>query len=172
MSIVPRAVEEYGKKNIVKVNSTQTLGEVLRIAAACNYPPNDTWVIVTNYQVIPLSELNGEPAQSLSELEVPPASRVVPLDTPESTGEILAWVDKTQGATMVIIDDDGVVGLFANSRRTARGRDPRTGQLMPLPSKVCANPDCKLPVEKFGPPKNKKYTCPNPDCGWQYSEPQ
>jgi hypothetical protein len=130
MPIRDRTIRNHGEEYVILMDSHNTLGDAMARLRESNYPENDTFLVVPEpdgkYRVILFSELLGilgetwsdEQDQPLSHLEIPPVDRVVPRDTPEGGKSILDWVDTHPGSTLVVIDDQGFVCLFANANRS------------------------------------------------------
>ena len=56
--------------------------------------------------------------QPLRTLPIPLTDRVVPINTPESGQVILDWVAINPQSTLVVVEGDRIVGLFANPNRS------------------------------------------------------
>jgi hypothetical protein len=124
MPIRPMTLEREGRKYLV-VPGDQTLDDALARLRELGYPENDTYLVVDRgdgtYQVALFLDLSRQLTPlgydaftlPLRELPIPPVSRVVPTDTPESGGEVVRWVNRTPQATVVVVEAGQVVGLFA-----------------------------------------------------------
>lgn len=166
MSISPVTIEKRSEKYILVMDGSQTLDSALRRFLQSDYPPNDAWLVVAQYQVAPLAELQrlqreggrDSAGRQLSSLGLPPASRVVPIDTEEDAAEILDWIDAHLGKTLVVTDAKGLAGLFTNVHM-AGGAEESFG-LTSLP----ADNHCKRCTYDQIPDKSKietpLYTCP------------
>jgi hypothetical protein len=130
MPIRPTTLTRYGEKQIILMEDTQPLSEALQRLGEHNYQENQAYLVVVwadgQYQVTLFSELRSVVtnlgydsfAQPLQALPIPFADRVVPTDTSEAGREIVDWVAITPQATVVIVEGDQVVGLFANPNRS------------------------------------------------------
>ena len=128
MSIRKKTIEENGKRNIC-MEGIRTLAEVIQSLQDLKYSESDTYLVVsqagTKYSVILFTDLKeilkklGSEGltQPLSNLPIPPASRVVPTDTEESGGDIVDWVGSHPQFPVVITDDGKFVALFVNPNR-------------------------------------------------------
>jgi hypothetical protein len=129
MAIRERILQEHGAEYTILMDGTQTLTEALKLFQDKKSPENDTYLVVAlpnaQYHVILFSELkeilgkmgSESLTQPLSNLPIPPASRVVPTDTTESGGEILEWVATHPQSTVVVTDAGKFTGLFVNPNR-------------------------------------------------------
>jgi hypothetical protein len=124
MPIRPMTLEREGREYLV-LPGDQRLSDAFARLRELGCAENDTYLIVDlgdgEYQVALFLDLSrhltplGYDAFTLPlrELPIPPASRVVPTDTPESGGEVVRWVNRTPQATVVVVEAGQVVGLFA-----------------------------------------------------------
>lgn len=129
MPIRPRTLREYGERYIT-MDGAQTLRDALQKLNDSGYQENQVYLIVARndkqFQVSLFSKLKSIVAmlgydsflQPLQTLPIPFAERVVPANTPESGQEILEWVTSIPQATLVVVENDQVIGLFANPSRS------------------------------------------------------
>jgi hypothetical protein len=133
MSIADQAIKEHGEKHVLVVNGDQTIDDVTQRFYASGYPEGSTWVVASlpegQYSAIRLSNLGGILAKMgdigltlpLSALPLKSADAVIPQNTSRSTGEVLDWVADTPGATLVITNAAGFVGLLTNPTMGSAG---------------------------------------------------
>ena len=125
MPIGPKILRRYGKKYIVVMQS-HTLGDAIDKLEKKGYEPNQSYLVVkggdNQYQVILFADLErviglmGNDAFNipLSHLPIPEAARIVPVDTLESSTDIVDWVALHPQSIVVIVDGQECAGLFAN----------------------------------------------------------
>lgn len=130
MPIRPTTLTRYGEKQIILMEGTQILSDALQRLREHNYQENQAYLVVARadeqYQVALFSELRSVVtnlghdsfAQPLQALPIPFADRVVATNTSQGGREIVDWVAITPQSTVVIVEDDRVVGLFANPNRS------------------------------------------------------
>jgi len=129
MSIRKKTLEENGKQT-VSMKGSQTLAEAIQSLKDLNYSENDTYLVVIlseeKYGVILFSDLKEileklgpeSLTQPLSNLPIPPASRIVPTDTTESGGDIIDWVASHPQSPIVVTDTGKFTALFVNPNRS------------------------------------------------------
>jgi hypothetical protein len=125
MTIRKKTIEENGKRTIC-MEGSRTLTETIQSFQDLKYSENDTYLVVSladeQYNVILFSDLKeilkklGSEGltQPLSNLPIPPASRVVPTDTEESGGDIIDWVASHPQSPVVVTDAGKFAALFVN----------------------------------------------------------
>jgi hypothetical protein len=129
MSIRSKTIEENGKQTAC-IGGSRTLTETIESFKNLKYSESNTYLVVTlpndNYNVILFSDLKeilkklgpASLTQQLSSLPIPPASRIVPTDTPESGGDIIDWVASHPQSPVVITDAGKIAALFVNPNRS------------------------------------------------------
>lgn len=129
MSIRKKTIEENGKRT-VSLEGSQTLTEAIQSFKDLKYSESDTYLVVTlsdeKYNVTLFSDLkeilkNLGPeglTRPLSNLPIPPASRIVPTDTTESGGDIIDWVTSHPQSPIVVTDTGEFTALFVNPNRS------------------------------------------------------
>ena len=129
MSIRKKTIEENDKRSVC-MEGSQTLTEAIQSFQYLKYSEKDTYLVVTlsdeQYNVILFSDLKeilkklGSEGltQPLSNLPIPPASRVVPTDTEESGGDIMGWVAGHPLSPVVVTDAGKFAALFVNPNRS------------------------------------------------------
>jgi hypothetical protein len=128
MSIRKKTIEENGNQTVC-MKGSQTLTEAIQAFQALKYSENDTYLVVSlsgdRYNVILFSDLESilkklgpNSLTQLSNLPIPPASRVVPTDTEESGGDIIDWVASHPQSLVVVTDAGKFATLFANPNRS------------------------------------------------------
>ncbi|WP_339376197.1 hypothetical protein [Calothrix sp. NIES-2098] len=128
MSIRERTIEENRKPSVC-MEGSQTLTEAIEAFQALKYSENNTYLVVRlsddKYNVILFSnlkailkKLGSNSLTQLSNLPIPPASRVVPTDTEESGGDILDWVASHPQSPVVVTDAGKFAALFVNPNRS------------------------------------------------------
>lgn len=127
MSIRKKTIEENGKRTIC-MEGSRTLTEAIKSFKDLKYSENDTHLVVIladeKYNVILFSDLKEileklgtESLTQLSNLPIPPASRIVPTDTTESGGDIIDWVASHPQSPVVVTDAGKFAALFVNPNR-------------------------------------------------------
>jgi hypothetical protein len=129
MSVRKKTIKENGKRTI-SLQGSQTLTEALQALQDLQYSENETYLVVTladaKYHVILFADLTAilkklgpdGLTQPLSNLPLAPASRIVPTDTEESGGDLLAWVASHPQAPVVVTDAGKFAALFINPNRS------------------------------------------------------
>jgi len=129
MSVRKRTIEEHGKRTI-SLQGNQTLTEALQALQNLQYSENDTYLVVTlsdeKYHVMLFADLKAilkklgpdSLTQPLSSLPLAPVSRIVPTETTESGGDLLAWVASHPQAPVVVTDAGKFAALFINPNRS------------------------------------------------------
>jgi len=129
MPIRKKTIEDNCKRT-VSMEGSQTLTEAIQSFHDLKYSENDTYLVVTlsgeKYNVSLFSDLKeilkklGSEGltQPLSNLPIPPASRIVPTDTEESGGDILDWVASHPQAPVVVTDAGQFAALLVNPNRS------------------------------------------------------
>ena len=129
MSIRKKTIEENDKRSVC-MEGSQTLTEAIQSFQHLKYSENDTYLVVTlsdeQYSVILFSDLKemlkklGSEGltQTLSNLPIPPVSRIVPTDTTESGGDIIDWVASHPQSPVVVTDAGKFAALFVNPNRS------------------------------------------------------
>ena len=127
MSIRKKTIEENDKRSVC-MEGSQTLTEAIQSFQYLKYSENDSYLVITlsdeQYNVILFSDLKEileklgtESLTQLSNLPIPPASRVVPTDTTESGGDIINWVASHPQSPVVVTDAGKFAALFVNPNR-------------------------------------------------------
>lgn len=124
MPIHQGILKKYAEKHVLVMQGDQTLKDAQQQFQESGYPLNDTYLVVSlpdnRYLVehafnLDQESLGDQSTQPLSSLPLSEASRVVHVDTSESGKSIVNWVTTTPNSTLVVIDDNGFVGLLANT---------------------------------------------------------
>lgn len=191
MPVQPKTLKKHGERCIILMDGKQTLSDALQRLHKSDYPTNQAYFIVSRadkqYQVAHFSHLERIVAmmgydsftRPLDALPLPFADRIVPTDTPQSGLEIVDWVASKPQSTVVVIEDERVVGLFVNPNRSGDAgllgglsllrihgefvqlcKDPRA-KLSPVPPPQC--PHCQEKNFFEFDLKQGIYVCPN--CG-------
>ncbi|MEH1784529.1 MAG: hypothetical protein V7L23_02715 [Nostoc sp.] len=129
MSIRKKTIEENGKRT-VSMGGSQTLTQAIQSFEDIKNSENDTYLVVSlsnaKFNVILFSDLiekilkklGPNSLTQLSNLPIPPASRIVPTDTTESGGDIIDWVASHPQAPVVVTDTGKFAALFVNPNRS------------------------------------------------------
>lgn len=125
MPIHDRILKKHGKKLVILMAGNQTLNGVIQRLQEGGYPENDTYLVVSlsnqQYKVAPLLGIRNIVTkmgpdtliQPLADLPIPAASRVEHKNTSETAKSVENWLTNHPGATIVVINDQGFVGLMA-----------------------------------------------------------
>lgn len=129
MSIRKRTIEENSKRTVC-MESSQTLTQAIQTFENLKYSENDTYLVISlsgdKYNVILFSDLKeilgklgfDGLTKPLSNLPIPPASRIVPTDTEESGGDIIDWIASHPQARVVVTYAGKFAALFVNPNRS------------------------------------------------------
>lgn len=125
MTIRLRVLDERAKLNIL-MDKDNTLDEAFKALKTRDYAENEAYLVVSmdvqQYRVSLFAHLNeilfklgpNSLNRPLAELPIPPASEIVPMDTPRTSGEIIKWVASHPHSRVVITDLGQFKGLLAN----------------------------------------------------------
>ncbi|MDY7039266.1 MAG: hypothetical protein SVX38_00195 [Chloroflexota bacterium] len=192
MAIRSTTLKNHGERYIIVMDGAQTLGDALQFLRGHGYQANQTYLVVAQtdqrHRVALFSELKGVVAmmgydsfaQPLHALPLPFADRVESTDTPQSGQEVVDWVASNPQSTVVVIEGDQVVGLFANPNRSSGsgwldnlsllelhgelvqlGGDPRADFVARVRPPRC--PHCQMENFFEFNPQQRVYICPH--CG-------
>jgi hypothetical protein len=192
MPIRQATLKKHGEKYVILMDGTKTLSEALRRLRENDYQENQTYLVVARadkqYQVALFSELKSVVAlmgydslvQPLHTLPIPFADWPVPTNTPRSGQEIIDLVASNPQSTVVVVEGDQVVGLFANPNRSGVAgwleklsllelhgkpiqldKDPRADFEARVAPPVC--PHCGKKNFFSFDPQHQTYICPS--CG-------
>jgi hypothetical protein len=133
MPVEPYYLYQYCEKEVVILPGSAPLYAAFQALEEAGYFEASAWLIVEmadgSYRaslfadLLPLIEEEGPEVfyTLLDELPIPPVSRVVPTNTPESGQEILDWLHQHPGATVIIVEGERCAGLFTNPGAVAKG---------------------------------------------------
>lgn len=127
MPINEGLLKKHGKKNIILVAGNQTLNGVIQRLQEGSYPENDTYLVVRlsnqQYKAAPLLDIRSivtkmgpdSLIRPLRDLPIPAAGRVEHKNTTETAKSIENWLTNHPGSAVVVIGDEGFVGLLAST---------------------------------------------------------
>ena len=186
MPIREITLKKHSETYIV-MDSTQTIGNALQHLQKYNYQANKTYLIFSQmgqeYQVTLFSDLQRAITKMKIDNDIPLyalpislADQVVSIDIKESGQVILDWVASHPQSTLIVTEDDEVIGLFANPNRSDDSGlfdwlslPTLHGKEVPLNNEPRAKlgkescPNCeKIDYARFDP-KQKTYLCRH--CG-------
>ena len=135
MPIKKITLNEYGEKQVIVMERTQTLKEAIEALQAKNYDENRAYLIVRieeqKYQVTPFIDLMKIVIAPLgydglmvplNTLPLTPANLMVRTDIIQVGRDVVDWVATHPQSRVVIVDSNGkYMGLFANTDRTGDG---------------------------------------------------
>lgn len=191
MPIRKGILNKYGKKHVIPMAGHQTLNGVIQRLQEGGYLENDTYLVVAlsnqQYKAAPLLDIRGvitkmgpdSLIRPLANLPIPAAGRVEHKNTTATAKSVENWLTTHPGSAVVVIDDQGFVGLLASTNMSGsgildglilgalEGEEVELGQdfRVDVTKKVAVPtcPHCKHQNFFNYDPKQDQFTCPN--CG-------